>query len=347
MKGLETLINEAIQEGVFPGANYALIIKDKISFGSFGAKALYPHYEVNELNTIYDMASCSKVISTTTAIMLLLEQGKLRLFDAVANYLPFMASSEVTIWDLLTHTSGLPPFIAPRFYKSKEELMELIKTTKMQYEKNTKIVYSDLGFILLGWIVEEISKKSLASFTKEQLFIPLEMNDTGYNPQYFKRCAPTEDRKDKIDRAYVHDEAAYTLGGIAGHAGLFSTVSDVSKFMQMILNQGFYKGKKILSPQTIKLLFTPQVEEAKGVAKVLNRRSLGWIVKGDYPCSGDLVSSNTIMHTGFTGTHLFIDKDNQVAFTLLSNRVHPTRDNTKIIAFRAKIGNYIMSHMEE
>lgn len=347
MKGIAQLINQAIKEGVFPGGNYCLIIKDKTTFGSFGARALYPDYEVNTLETIYDMASCSKVIATTSAIMKLLEQGKLRLFDAISSYLPFFNDHEITVWDLLTHSSGLPPFIAPKFYNNKDELIKLIQTTELKYAKNQKIVYSDLGFIILGWLVEEISKMRLDEFTKKYIFTPLGMLDTTYNPVDIKRCAPTEDRGNKIDRGYVHDEAALTLGGVAGHAGLFSTVKDISKFLQMILNNGIFQGQRILSPATIKLLFTPQVEEPKGVAKTLNRRGLGWIMKGDYPCSGDLVSQNTIMHTGFTGTHLFIDKDYQVAFCLLTNRVHPTRDNTKIIAFRAKLGNYIMSHIEE
>ncbi|MDD4211874.1 MAG: serine hydrolase [Bacilli bacterium] len=345
MDGMNRLIEQAIAEGVFPGANFALIIKGKTTFGSFGAKALYPAYEANDLSTLYDMASCSKVVSTTSCIMKLLEAGRLRLFDSVSTYLPFFEKTNVTIWDLMTHTSGLPPLISRSLYKTKEELITLIQKVDMKYEKNTKIVYSDLGFILLGWIVEAISGKSLAQFAKEQIFDPLEMKDTTYNPTDVARCAPTEDRGDKIDRGYVHDEAAHTLGGVAGHAGLFSTVEDISHFMEMILNQGLYRGKRIFSPQTINLLYTVQVEEPNGIAKALNRRGLGWLIKGDYPCSGDLVSPETIMHTGFTGTHIFIDRTNQVAFCMLTNRVHPTRENIKIIAFRGRLGNYIMSHI--
>ena len=345
IQGINNLIEQAIADGVFPGANYALIKNGKTYCTSLGSRALYPEKEANTLATRYDMASCSKVVSTTTSIMILLEQGKLRLFDAVATFLPFFPHSDVTVWDLMTHTAGLPPLISRSLYHTKEELIPLIQKVELKYERNTKIVYSDLGFILLGWIVEAISGMGLDAFSHKYIFEPLEMINTGYCPTDPLICAPTEDRGEYIDRGYVHDEAAKTLGGVAGHAGLFSTVEDMSHFMEMILNRGTYHNKRILSPQTIDLLFVPQVEEPKGIAKTLNRRALGWIVKGDYPCSGDLASPETIMHTGFTGTHIFIDRINKVAFCMLTNRVHPTRENVKIIAFRGRLGNYIMSHL--
>lgn len=353
IEGLNTLINEAIKDGVMPGANYALIKNGQKFFGSFGNKALYPEVEANDISTLYDMASVSKVISTTTCILLLMERGKLRLYDNVSTYVPEFKHQNITIWDLLTHSSGLPADISRALYndisqtqfKNVEALKEHIFNVELKYEKNTKIVYSDLGFILLGFVVERISGMSLDKFAKENIFIPLEMVDSGYNPVDTKRCAPTEDRGSYIDRGYVHDEKAHTLFGVAGHAGLFSTVHDVANFMEMILNDGMFRGKKFLSKQTINLLYTVQVEETNGVCKNVNRRGIGWLIKGDYPSSGDLVSPNTIMHTGFTGTNVFIDRDNKVAFCLLANRVHPTRANTLIISFRAKLGNYIMSNL--
>lgn len=344
IEGLNALINEAIRDGVMPGANYALINNGQKIFGSLGNKALYPKVEVNDINTLYDMASLSKVISTTTCIMILMERGKLRLYDPVYVYVPEFKHHHITIWDLMTHSSGLPADISRTLYHNDQELIDFVMNVELKYEKNTQIVYSDIGYILLGYVIERISGQTLDHFAHENIFVPLEMKDTGYNPKDAKRCAPTEDRGDYIDRGYVHDEKAHTLHGVAGHAGLFSTVKDVSNFMEMILNNGIYQGKKFLSKATIDLLYTVQVEETNGVSKCLNRRGLGWIIKGEAPSSGDLVSPNTIMHTGFTGTNIFIDRDNKVAFCLLTNRVHPTRANTLIISFRAKLGNYIMSN---
>lgn len=346
-KEINELVYEALEQEVFPGACLCIVNKDKVYLESYGLKAKYPNEEENDVNTIYDMASCSKVISTTTSILLLLEQGKLRLFEPVKNIIPEFNLSDVTVWDLLTHTSGLIPGIPGASKMTKEEIYQKIMELDYSYPKNSKIVYSDLNFMLLGFIVEKISKMTLDVFSKKYIFDPLEMFDTGYNPQDTMRCAPTEDRGDYIDRGYVHDEVAHIFNGVCGHAGLFSTVEDVSHFIQMVLNDGVFKGKRILSKQTIDLMFTPQVEDKNGISLNNEKRSVGWIVKGPYPNSGDLASPNTIMHTGFTGTNIVIDRDNKAGFALLSNRVHPTRANIKTNAFRGRLGNYIFSHLEE
>lgn len=345
------LINDAIADGAFPGANYCLIA-DQVYFGSLGMRSLYPVPEKNTLDTIYDLASVSKVVSTTTSIMLLLEAGKLRLYDTVSQYLPRFRHKEVVIWDLLTHTSGLPADIpGAAKLKSREETLDKIYAFDLIYPKNTKIVYSDIGFILLGFIVEAVSGMTLDEFAKKNIFIPLEMKDTGYNPEDTKRCAPTEYRNDEIYQGYlrghVHDEKSYILGGVAGHAGVFSTVNDLSHFLDMLLHDGVYHGSQFLSKPTVDLLFTKQVEVKEGISLDTDSRGLGWIVKGSYSSAGDLASPNTILHTGYTGTNLFIDRTNRVAFALLSNRVHPTRNNVKIIAFRPKLGNYIISHFSK
>jgi len=198
--------------------------------------------------------------------------------------------------------------------------------------------------------VESISGLSLDEFARLHVFEPLGMVDTCYNPLDKNRCAPTELRQDNIYQGYVrghvHDEKAYILGGVAGHAGVFSTVADLAHFMGMILNEGKYQGKVILSKPTIDLLFRKQVEVATGVSLDSDARGLGWIVRGNFCSAGDLVSDQTILHTGFTGTNIFIDRKNRIAFCMLSNRVHPTRDNVKLIPFRAKVGNFILSHFQ-
>lgn len=348
IKGLEELLQKAIDEGVFPGVNYCLLA-DKTYLNSLGKKSLFPKVEPNRLDTLYDMASCSKVVSTTTCLMLLLERGKLRLYDAVSAYLPNFRHQDITIWDLMTHTSGLQADLSKAAkLASRDECLERIYACDPVYPKNSKIVYSDIGFILLGFVIEAISGLSLDEFAKKNVFEPLEMVDTGYNPADIERCAPTELRQDEIYNGYVrghvHDEKSYILGGVAGHAGLFSTVSDLSHFMGMILDDGKYKGKVFLSKPTVDLLFKKQVEMQSGISLDTDSRGLGWIVKGCLSSSGDLTSPNTIQHTGFTGTNLWIDRNNQVAFCMLSNRVHPTRDNLKLIPFRAKVGNYVISH---
>jgi len=350
IKGLNNIINDAIERECFPGANYCLVA-DKVYFGSLGKKSLFPNVEDNGLDTIYDLASVSKVLSTTTSVMLLLEEGKLRLYDPVSRYLPDFRHKEILIWDLLTHTSGLQADIlhAPKL-KSREEALEKIYGCDPIYEKNTKIVYSDVGFILLGFIIEAISGITLAEFAKKNIFEPLEMVDTSYNPVDKDRCAPTEERRDEIFdgylKGYVHDEKAYILGGVAGHAGVFSTVNDLSNFIKMILNDGLFNNKQFFSKPTIDLLFTKQVELKSGISLDTNTRGLGWILQGSYSSASDLASPNTILHTGFTGTNIFIDRTNKIGFALLTNRVHPTRNNNKLIAVRPKIGNYIMSHFK-
>lgn len=346
---INELIDEAIKDGAFPGANYCLVAGGKVYTGCLGNRSLYPEKEPNSPDTLYDLASVTKVVCTTTAVMLLLESGRIRLYDPVANYLPEFRHKNILIWDLLTHSSGLPADI-PRAarLKSREEILDKIWMFDPVYEKNAKIVYSDIGFILLGLTVEAASGMALDVFARENIFKPLEMNDTGYNPRDKARCAPTEERRDEIYDGYlrgdVHDEKAYILSGVAGHAGLFSTAADLVHFIEMILNGGVFRGRRFLSEPTVDLLFRPQVEMKTGVSLDCNRRGLGWILQGSYPSAGDLASPETIMHTGFTGTNIFIDKTNNVGFALLTNRVHPTRANLKIIPFRSKLGNYIISH---
>ena len=348
VKGLNNIMKEAVENGVFPGANYVIVTDKNEYYGSFGNKSTYDSVEENNIDTLYDMASCSKVISTTTSILLLLEQGKLRLYDQVSLYVPELQHTKITIFDLMTHSSGLPADVSrANSVKSREELFEKIFSVELKYEKNQDIVYSDIGYILLGLVVEKISGKTLDVFAKENIFEPLEMYSTGYNPSDIQRCAPTELRNDEIVqgivRGKVHDEKAYIMGGVAGHAGLFSCVKDLSNFIKMILNNGEYKGKRFLSPATIDLLFVPRVRKQNGISLDYDQRGLGWIVKGDYCSAGDLASPETILHTGFTGTNIAIDRINRVGFSILSNRVHPTRSNVKMIPWRGRTGNYIIS----
>lgn len=353
INGLNNLIQEFIDNGAFPSANYVLVVGDKTYFGSFGKKALFPSEEQNDIDTLYDMASVSKVISTTTGILKLMEDGKLRLYSKVTDYLPRFKHEQITIFNLLTHTSGMQEGISNcTTAKSKEEVLDRLYSYDLKYPVGEKISYSDLNYIMLGEIIETISGKKLNEFVEETVFKPLEMYDTGYKPTDKMRCAPTEERNDEtyrgIVRGDVHDETAYACGGVAGHAGVFSTVKDIEHYIRMILNQGTYKDKKILSPVTVDRLFVPQVSEKSNLVEHYNRRGIGWIVNSQCSSAGDFTSyDDTILHTGFTGTNIWIDRKNNVGFSMLTNRVHPTRKNIKIIDARPKIANYIMAHLDE
>lgn len=352
LEKLQAIINEAINDGAFPGAVYGIVLKNKVYTNCLGMASLYPNVEVNKINTIYDMASLSKVVSTTTCLLKLMEEGRLRLGTSVSKYLPKFPHQDITIYDLMIHTSGLPAdVIGSHEIPTEDALWEQINQVELIYPKNTKLVYSDIGYILLGKVVEVITGEPLDVYSKKVIFDPLEMFDTGYNPSDKARCAPTENRQDRIHQGIlkgeVHDEKAYIMHGVAGHAGLFSTINDVTHFIKMILNNGVYNNLPFLSPSVIDLLYTPQIDDKIGILLHGEVRGLGWILGSHFASCGDLTSNETLSHTGFTGTNIWIDRKNEIGFAMLTNRVHPTRDNPKHIEVRAKVGNFIMSHLKE
>lgn len=351
MQKINEMIENAIKNENLPGANYVVVTKNKKIFSSLGNKALIPDIEQNSLDTIYDLASMSKVISTTSCALKLVENGDIRLFDMVKKYIPEF-KHDIRIYDLMTHTSGMIPYL-PNVVELKNatEVWNKILSLDLNYETGTKIVYSCINYIILGKIIERVSGMSLDEYAKKEIFEPLDMKDTCYNPTDISRCAPTEKRCDKlfngVIRGRVHDETAYLLNGVSGNAGVFSTIGDLSHFIEMILNDGVYKNKRIFSKSTIDLLFTPQVKMTSGVYLTEELRSIGWIVRGSASSAGELTSKNTILHTGFTGTNIWIDRDNHVGFCLLANRVHPSREINPTISLRPKIANYIIAHLDE
>lgn len=353
IKELEQLLLDGVLDGAFPGANYAVVTKNKVWMGSIGNKELYPEVIPNSIDTIYDMASLTKVVCTTTCLMQLVEKGLLRIYDPVSRYFDKFKFNDITVWNLMTHTSGLPEGI----YGPKDKLTEsdiwdkIFSIEELKFKPGTKILYSDINYILLGKIVEILSGMPINVYAKVNVFEPLEMVDSGYLPTDKLRCAATEYRSDATMNGYVkgdvHDETAYAMNKVAGHAGLFSTVKDCSHFIQMILNDGVFNGKRILSKITIDELYKVQVKEFNGVETLPKARCLGWQTKDPASSAGEFVSENVILHTGFTGTNMFIDRDNEIGFVLLTNRVHPTRNNTKHLHVRACAANYIMAHLEE
>lgn len=335
-QSLCSYLDKCCEDDVFPGANLVLVNKDDIKFKSAGYKQKVPVAELNELDTYYDLASVSKVLVTSTCILKLIEEGFISLNTLVSDILPEVVEKDITIQNCLTHTTGLPSDIADYKQLSKEDCLTACFNTHSVFPKNTQVIYSDINFIYLGLIIGKI-KGSLDSYAQEVIFTPLEMNHTCYNPDASleSSCASTEyvEARGGIVRGKVHDGKAFKFDGVSGHAGVFSTIKDISNFLSMMLNDGTYKGTEILSPHSINLLqkcLTPNLNE---------RRSIGWVLSDSKFGLGDYFSEHTIFHTGFSGTSILIDFDNKIAISLLSNRVHPSRVNRKIYTRLNNINN--------
>ncbi len=334
LESIDRVVQRGITAGGYPGAavvvgrNGAAVWER--GFGKLSWAASAPSVEAQ--TTIYDIASLSKVVGTTTAIMVLFDEHKVDLDAPVFRYLPAFSGGlkdQVKVRDLLTHRSGLPAGRDLwRAAHSPQQARDLVLETPLEYRPNTSYIYSDLGADLLGMIVEEVSGQRLDMFLASRVFGPLGMHDTFYRPtdSVRYRVAPTEVNPPRGYplRGEVHDENAYALGGIAGHAGLFSTAADLSIFAQMMLNHGTYDGVTILSDSTVSL-FT---------RRTAGHRALGWdTADGDYG-SGQYLSERAYGHTGYTGTSIWIDPDRQMFVVLLTNRVHAAKAQrpAKIIA---------------
>lgn len=347
---VDTIVRTGLTEGAAPGAALAVGRHGKLvrlrGYGTLdwgGAPAVTD-------STLYDLASLTKAIATTTALMMLIDDRQLSLDDPITQHIRDWrgspAKERVTIRNLLLHNSGLPAY-GPlwRELQGRDQYRRRLGSMSLDYEPGTKTVYSDFGIILLGMIIEQVSGKPLDVFLQNRLFGPLGMRDTGFNPltwpyatldvidnmeprtipdPILKRVAPTE-----IDtvfrmrhiRGQVHDENAFAIGGVAGHAGLFSSVRDLAIFAQMMLNKGFYGGRRYIDPATVDL-FTQR-------ANAGSSRALGWDTPEGTSSAGSLFSKRSFGHTGFTGTSIWIDPERDVFVILLTNRVNPTRDNQR------------------
>lgn len=341
---VDKLMEEAVNDKIFPGAVLAVGHRGKLVYHKpFGKFTYDKDARGVDKKSIFDLASVSKVVGTTSAAMLLYDEGLLDLDKKVIEYLPEFNNNgkdKITVRNLLLHNSGLIAFI--EYYRklsTKEEVIDAIMNAELDYPTGSKYVYSDLGMITLQQIIEKLAGKGLDEYLEEKLFKPMGMNRTMYNPseEFWYDVLPTE-----VDdywrmttvKAKVHDENAYLLGGVAGHAGLFSTAEDLSKFMQMMLNKGVYKGKRYFKESTVETWTTKQTDQST--------RGLGWDTKSEENSSfGTLFSMNSFGHTGFTGTSVWADKDNGVYVVLLTNRVYPTRDNREIVRFRPKVTDAI------
>jgi CubicO group peptidase (beta-lactamase class C family) len=325
LEAIERVVHRGIKAGGYPGAavvvgrNGAAVMEKgfgKLSWVSTSAS-------VDPQQTIYDVASLTKVVGTAAAVMILFDEKKIDLDERIVTYLPTFSGGEkdkVTIRQLLTHTSGLPAGRDIwRITRSPLEARAAVVNSSLEARPGSRYIYSDLGADLLGLLVEVVSGEPLDKFLDRRVFAPLGMNDTFFRPadSLRYRVAPTEVTPPRGYplRGEVHDENAYALGGVAGHAGLFSTAADLSVFAQMMLNGGEYNGVQIISRPTVEL-FT---------SRAVGHRALGWdTAEGDYG-SGRYLGPTAYGHTGFTGTSMWIDPERQMFVILLTNRVHAAR----------------------
>lgn len=347
LERIETFVDSAMADGVAPGGTVAIGRSDGFtwvrSFGvldTIGPVAGVPTSET----TIWDLASLTKVIGTTSATMALVEEGSMSLDDRVAAWAPSWITGDrrklqVTIRQLMTHRAGLPAF--RRWYteiEGREAYDAAIDAEALEADPGERYVYSDIGVMTLARVVEQVSGGSLDSLLQQRVFGPTGMTDTGFNPDpaLRPRIAPTE--IDTIYRGYhvhgeVHDENAHAYGGVSGHAGLFSTARDLSRFARMMLREGVAdSGERIFQAGTVRMFTRRQFDESS--------RALGWDTpSGRTSSAGRWMTEDAFGHTGYTGTSIWIDPELDLFVIVLTNRVNPTRANTRHAPMRREVAN--------
>lgn len=380
---IDGLIEQDINDKKLPGAVVIVGHKGRIVYRkAFGNRSLVPTVEKMTIDTIFDAASLTKPIATGTSIMVLVEQGKLRLNDTVGTFFPEIeeaAAKRVTVLQLLTHVSGYrPDFDLGEKWVGREGMLAALKKEKLRNPPGTRFVYSDINFEILGEIVFKVSGRRLEDFS-ENIFRTLGMPDSRFinfepkgiaesretfpvdilTDQLLARIAPTENVRgqnsylgatfqgdaqagERILRGQVHDPTAYRMGGVAGHAGLFSTADDLAKYAQMMLNGGTLNGKRVLSEQTVARMTAPYVVSESGDA-----RGLGWDINTSFSQNrGELLPLGSFGHTGFTGMGIWIDRVSQTFYVFLSNRVHPDGKGD-VGPLRARVATVAASAVED
>ncbi|MCQ2116888.1 MAG: beta-lactamase family protein [Bacteroidales bacterium] len=343
MQAADSVLNEAIAQGKMPGAVLAVVVDGETAYmKAYGNRSVFPDTVPMTVETVFDMASCSKCVGTTMSMMHLMEHGGFRLGDNVDMYIPGFRNwvdpetgeeTPITIYDLLTHASGLPSYVSPDTVIAKcgvddpDSLMSYIAQMPRLYKPKQDFTYSCLNFITLQNILQKITGKKLCDYATENIFKPLEMTHTCYNPaannneEVMALVAPTE-KKDSTSCfvGEVHDPLARVLNhGNSGNAGVFSCAEDLCKIAKCLMNEGNYNGKQIIGKITFqKMITVPTGYEHLG-------RALGWDKQSGYSWNkGNLFTEDaTICHTGYTGTSFVLDTKNKVAVILLTNRVHP------------------------
>ncbi|HWO29804.1 MAG TPA: serine hydrolase [Candidatus Acidoferrum sp.] len=337
---VDAVIEQAIHDGNIPGAVLVVGHNGQVIYRkAYGNRALEPRREPMMLETIFDLASLTKVVATTTAVMKLVEQGKIRLNDPVAKYLPEFGQNgkeDITVRQLLTHYSGLEPDLDLKtIWEGKETAYQMAFGEAPEAPPGSRFSYSDVNFIVLGALVERVSGETLDKYCERRIFAPLKMMHTRFTPPAALRpkIAPTQyDENEHMLRGVVHDPTARRMGGVAGHAGLFSTADDLAKFSQALLNG----GGGVLSALSVEKMTRPEQPPS---APVL--RGFGWDIDSPFSSNrGDLLPVGSYGHTGFTGTSMWIDPTTQTYIIVLTNAVHP-RGKENAIALRSKVATAV------
>jgi len=340
---MTALLQRAVADGAFPGA-YAAVGTARGIIAEVGVGQLDSSDRRRpDANTVWDLASLTKVVGTTTAVMQLVQAGRVALDSPVVQYVPDWrapGADRISVRHLLTHSAGLPAW-RPLYKEaaSTNEALQQLYATAPDTAPGVRFVYSDIGFILLGKLVERVSGTALDAYDTEHVFKPLDMKTTRYLPPggWRRRTAPTEvdPWRQRHLRAEVHDENAARLGGVSGHAGLFSTGRDLTVFARMYLNHGAVGPRRVLDSATVSAI-------ARLQDSTISRRAIGWETPTGTNSAGKRLSPSAFGHTGFTGTSLWMDPEQGLFVLLLTNRVNPTRQNLKIGAVRAALADLVV-----
>lgn len=326
---IESIVRQGIQDGQMPGAVVVIADQDSILYRrAFGQRQVEPTAEPMTLDTVFDLASLTKPVATATSVMQLIGDGLVSPHQKVADHLPEFGKygkDKITIADLLLHVGGLIPDNSLHDYRDGlDASWQNICNLKPIASRGENFAYTDVGFIVLGKLVEHVTKQSLDQYAKQSVFTPLGMTETTFNPSTAlkKRAAATEQRNGQWIKGEVHDPRAHLLQGVAGHAGLFSTADDLTRYGQQMLR--IAKGKKStpLSQATFKMMTRPR--DVRRDSQTIGTRTYGWDHRSPYSSNrGDQLSDSAFGHGGFTGTVMWIDPDSDRVFLFLSNRLHP------------------------
>ena len=336
---VDSIVQEAIHAGQIPGAVVLVWHNGQVLYRkAFGYRALEPRRELMTVDTVFDLASLTKVVATTTAVMQLVEKGEVRLNDPVAKYIPEFAQNgkeDITVRGLLTHYSGLEPDLdLTHPWQGRDTAFSMAFAEKPVNPPGSRFVYSDINFITLGALVERVSKVELDKYCAQNIFTPLKMARTRFLPPatWVPKIAPTEyDEQNRMLRGIVHDPSARRMGGVAGQAGLFSTADDLSKFARALI-----AGSSVLPSLLVEKMSTPQQPPAAH-----ELRGFGWDIDSPFSTNrGELLPVGSFGHTGFTGTSLWIDPTTRTYIILLTNAVHP-RGKGSAVALRTKLATAV------
>ncbi|HEY6564718.1 MAG TPA: exo-beta-N-acetylmuramidase NamZ domain-containing protein, partial [Pirellulaceae bacterium] len=360
LAAIDALMPRAIASGDFCGGVVLIARHGRIAYlRAFGDRQVVPQRVPMTIDTVFDMASITKPVATATSILRLAEDGHVRLDERVAHYLPEFGThgkESITVLQLLTHQGGLIPDNPLADYDQGPQVAwKRICDRKTEFSPGSRFVYTDVGFIVLGELIRRVSGLDVDAYSQRELFQPLGMIDTGYlpGPKRRARAEVTEQRDGQWLQGEVHDPRADALGGIAGHAGLFSTVSDLARFAQMLLNDGELQGHRILKPETVRLMTTAVTipgaamrETDPAAAASSNSRCLGWDHRSTYSINrGDFLSERAFGHGGFTGNVLWIDPEYDLFYVVLTNRLHPDGEGV-VNPLAGRIGTIAISAID-